>query len=131
MTRKEVQKRIKAYFDSRYGPVLDRNKAPVTDENGNTMYEITNPPTLSGLALWLGLDEREKLTSFTKNKAIIHDVKCAVLKIEEYAEERLFFKDANTAGIKLYLAVNFKRWSGEELNADDDELPQEYNKWAE
>jgi len=131
MKRTEVQRRIKNYFDSRYGPVLDRNRNPVTDENGNVITEIINPPTVSGLALALGLDEREKLTAFTKNKAVLHDVKCAVMRIEEYAEERLFFKDANTAGIKLYLAVNFKRWAGEDIPVEDEELPEEYNKWAE
>lgn len=130
MTRSEAQKRIKEYFDTRRGPMLDKNKNPVTNQNGEIIYETVYPPTLSGLALALGLDEREKLTSFTKNKAILHDVKCAMLKIEEYAEQRLFSKDANTSGIKLYLAVNFKRWCGEELTEEDD-LPQEYNKWAE
>ena len=126
-----MQRRIKAYFDSRYGYVLDKSGNPVYDESGNVLNEITHPPTLSGLALALGLDEREKLTTFTDKADILHDVRCAILKIEEYAEQRLFAKDANTSGIKLYLAVNFKRWSGEDLSQEDLELPQEFNKWAQ
>lgn len=130
MTRQEAQKRIKNYFDSCYGLVLDKNQNPVSDDEGNPVYEVKHPFTLSGLALALGLDEREKLTSFTKNKAILYEVKCAMLRIEQYAEERLFAKESNITGIKLYLAVNFKRWSGQELEQDD-QLPSEFNKWAE
>ncbi len=129
MTKAEAQNRIKAYFDSRYTPLTDRNNMPITDENGKILYEMSRPPTLSGLAVALGLDEREKLMTFTKNPAILREVKLAVLRIEEYAEERLFSKDASTAGVKQYLAVNFRRWSCEA--ADSFELPEEYAKWAE
>ena len=131
MKRDEVQKRIDAYFESRYGPVLDRNHNPVCDSDGNYIYEIVRPPTLSGLALAIGLDSREELTLFTANTAILRDVRRAMLRVEEYAEEKLFSKESNTTGIKLYLAVNFKRWSGEEVTDESEELPDEYNSWAE
>lgn len=129
MTKDEAQKRIKAYFDSRYTPVTNRNNEPITDENGKIVYEMSRPPTLSGLAVALGLDEREKIMTFTKNKAILSEVRRAVLQIEEYAEERLFSKDASTSGIKLYLAVNFRRWA--EQDAESFTLPDEFVKWAE
>ena len=130
MKKDEVKKRINTYFESRYGQVLDRNRNPVYDSEGNPVYEIVRPPTLSGLALAIGLESREALTTFTSNKSILREINKAILQVEEYAEERLFSKESNTAGIKLYLAVNFRRWSGEELEGDD-ELPAEYGSWAE
>lgn len=129
MTKSEVQKRIKAYFDSRYTPMKDRNNVPITDEDGKPVYEMSRPPTLSGLAAALGLDERDKLMTFTKNKAILGEVRRAVLRIEEYAEERLFSKNASTSGIKLYLSTNFQRWS--ERETEKFVLPDELAKWAE
>ncbi|MBQ9940506.1 MAG: hypothetical protein IJO74_03085 [Clostridia bacterium] len=131
MKRQDVQKKINAYFESRYGPVLDKGKNPVMDEAGNIIYEIVRPPTLSGLALCLGLDSREKLTVFTKNKAILSDVNRAILQVEEYAEEKLFSKESNTSGIKLYLAVNFKRWASDDAVQEAEDFPEEYNSWAE
>ena len=130
MKKDEVKKRINTYFESRYGQVLDRNRNPVYDSEGNPVYEIVRPPTLSGLALAIGLESREALTTFTSNKSILREINKAILRVEEYAEERLFSKESNTAGIKLYLAVNFRRWSGEEPEGDD-ELPEEYDSWAE
>lgn len=130
MKKDEVKKRINTYFESRYGQVLDRNRNPVYDAEGNPIYEIIRPPTLSGLALAIGLESREALTTFTSNKSILREINKAILQVEEYAEERLFSKESNTAGIKLYLAVNFRRWSGEEIEGDD-ELPEEYGSWAE
>ena len=71
------------------------------------------------------------MTTFTKNKGVLREIRKAILQVEEYAEERLFSKESNTAGIKLYLAVNFKRWSQDELEGDSEELPEEYSSWAE
>ena len=130
MKKDEIKKRINTYFESRYGQVLDKGRNPVYDADGNPVYEIVRPPTLSGLALAIGLESREELMTFTSNKSIMREIHKAILRVEEYAEERLFSKDSNTAGIKLYLAVNFKRWSGEVLEGDD-ELPEEYCSWAE
>ena len=131
MTKSEAQQKIEAYFSSLEGILRDKNNNPVADSDGNAVYGIIHPPTLTGLALALGLDEREKLLTFTKNKAILSLVKRAMLKTEQYAEEKLFSKDFNTSGIKLFLSVNFKRWSGEELTEEDAQLPEEYNRWAE
>ena len=131
MTKSEAQQKIEAYFSGLEGLLLDKNKNPVADKEGNAVYDTIHPPTLTGLALALGLDEREKLLTFTKNKEILSLVKKAMLKTEQYAEEKLFSKEFNTAGIKLFLSVNFKRWSGEALAEEDAQLPEEFNKWAE
>lgn len=127
----ELKRRIDAYFNSRLAPILDKNGIPVTDEKGEILKKITLPYTLTGLALALGCESREELLSF-EDPEMSRYVKMSVLKVEEYAEERLFSKEASS-GVKLFLAVNFDRWSDNSSTDNSDEdytLPESIGKWS-
>lgn len=68
------------------------------------------PPTVTGLALALGLSSREQLGEF-RTSARRRLIARALMRIEEEAEQRLFTKEYYN-GAKLFLEVNFGRWSG-------------------
>ncbi len=128
-TTKELEKRIEKYFSSRLSPLVDKNGDAVLDDNGKPQMKNTLPYTLTGLALALGLESREALFSFEDEK-MQRLVKMAVLRIEEYAEERLFSKEA-FSGVKLFLSVNFDRWRDSEKESDEDYLlPEEVKEWT-
>lgn len=128
---KEVKKRVEDYFESRLMPTLDKNGSIILDENGEVIKKITLPYTLTGLALALGLDSREALFNFD-DPEINRFLKMAIMRVEEYAEEKLFSKEA-FSGVKLFLSKNFERWSDIEKSDLDEEsysIPDSYSKWT-
>lgn len=128
-TINEVKKRVEEYFSSRLAPITDKNGNPLTDEKGEVIKKVALPYTLTGLALAVGLESREELFSFT-DPEIDRFLRMSVMKVEEYAEERLFSKEA-FSGVKLFLSVNFDRWNDAEDESDDDyALPDEVQKWT-
>ena len=57
-------------------------------------------------------------------------MRMSAMRVEEYAEERLFSKEA-FSGVKLFLAVNFDRWSdGEAVDEGEYELPDSVKGWS-
>lgn len=72
--------------------------------------EKKRPPTVTGLSLALGCDAREELAAYTDRRGEL--IRNALLRIENSAEEKLFSKE-HFSGAKLFLEVNFSRWSGE------------------
>ncbi len=117
MTLSEMKKRVDAYFASRRRPLPDAAGEPVRSRTGEVQFE-EKPPTVTGLALALGLPSREALFGIgdeTKKALVCR----ALLQIEEAAEEKLFFKDS-FAGTKLFLETNFPRWreNGDEAETD-------------
>jgi len=78
-TPKELQKAINRYF----------NKCkPTLDEEGKVID--LNPPTVSGLALFLGFESRQSLYDYQKrNKDFSYIIKRARLTIESHYEEGL------------------------------------------
>ncbi len=128
-TINEVKKRVEEYFSSRLLPATDKNGNILTDEKGEVIKKVALPYTLTGLALAVGLDSREELFSFT-DPEINRFLRMSVMRVEEYAEERLFSKEA-FSGVKLFLSVNFDRWSDAESESDDDyALPDDVQKWT-
>ncbi len=73
--------------------------------------EEKRPPTVTGLSLALGCSAREELLAYTDRRRG-QLVRNALLRIENGAEEKLFSKEY-FSGAKLFLEVNFSRWSGE------------------
>ena len=121
--QKELRERIEGYFASREGTKYDKS--------GNAQ-SVTFPYTVTGLCIALGLNSRDELFSFKDEKMQVL-VNIALLKIEEYAEEKLFSKEAG-AGVKLFLAVNFDRWNDKETASEesfDFLLPDEVVRWSE
>ncbi len=127
-TAQEMEKRIKLYFNSRLSPLVDKNGDAVKDASGKAQMKTVLPYTLTGLALALGLESRDELYSF-KDEKMQRLVKMAILRIEEYAEERLFSKEA-FSGVKLFLSVNFDRWREADDVDEEYVLPEEVKKWT-
>ena len=130
-TLSELKRRVENYFASRLMPVLDKNGNVILDEKGKPVKKIALPYTLTGLALAIGVESREELFNF-KDEEMQRYIKMSVLKVEEYAEERLFSKEA-FSGVKLFLSVNFDRWKN--LDASDSDegeylLPESVQKWT-
>lgn len=111
MTEDLAKKRICAYFASRRVEKRDQEGNVLLNKSGEVLYD-EKPCTVTGLALVLGFSDREALYG-VKNKRIKVLIDRALLKIEEYAEEKLFCKDT-FHGAKLFLEANYKRWQGEE-----------------
>lgn len=103
-----MKEKLEDYFDSRRVVKRDSDGQVIVSKTGEILYE-ERPCTVTGLALALGMTSREELEQVRdqKVKALIDR---ALLKIEESAEEKLFFKDT-AGGAKLFLATNFRRWS--------------------
>ncbi|MBQ9976197.1 MAG: hypothetical protein IJP16_06765 [Clostridia bacterium] len=126
---RELEKRIDKYFKSRLREQIDKNGEVVLDSHGKPIKKQDIPFTLTGLALALGLDSREALYSF-EDEEMQRLVRRAVMRIEEYAEERLFSKDS-FSGVKLFLTVNFDRWQDNDESIEDEYLlPEEAKKWS-
>lgn len=98
-TPEEMQSKIDEYFDSQIGPksiivdgeaLYDKHEQPV-------LQEI--PPTVTGLALFLGFSDRTSLYEY-KNRAGFSDtVKRAITRIENYAENGVMTRDKPTGAI--------------------------------
>ncbi len=129
-TLNELKKRVDGYFESRLAPVTDKNGVPITDECGKIIKKVSLPYTLTGLALAVGCESRDELFTF-EDPEMNRFMKMSVLKVEEYAEERLFNKEA-FSGVKLFLAVNFDRWRDGADTCDEDsyELPESVRGWT-
>ena len=129
-TAVELEKRIQKYFKSRLTHQYGKSGELLKDSKGKAIKKQELPYTLTGLALALGLDSREALFEF-KDLEMQRIVKMAIMKIEEYAEEKLFSKEA-FSGVKLFLTVNFERWQDKDTDDIDDEytIPEEAKKWS-
>lgn len=129
-TLNELKKRVKEYFESRLAPVTDKNGIPMTDADGEIIKKVALPYTLTGLALAVGCESREEMFAFKKEE-MNRFMKMSAMRVEEYAEERLFNKEA-FSGVKLFLAVNFDRWGGGESDVSDDdyEIPDSVKEWT-
>ena len=126
LTEETVKKRIQAYFESRKVPRRGAEGEILLGKGGEILFD-ERPCTVTGLALALGFSQREELEGI-KNKKIKALVNRALLRIEEYAEEKLFFKDT-FHGAKLFLEANYKRWQGEV--AEENTSLGIFTAWAE
>ena len=82
-TAEELQEKIDQYFKEEVGMEIrndEKNKKPVI---------IQKPPTVSGLALYLGFANRASIYDYEKNGKFTHTVKRAIGRVEEYAEKGL------------------------------------------
>lgn len=124
----KIRAAIDAYFASRKTPQRAKDGTLLLDEDGAPIYEITRPLTVTGLARALGFTSREEMMA-VKDKKSAEAIASALLAIEEYAEEKLFYKES-FSGTKLFLSVNFERWRAEDRAADADPFPEGFDNWA-
>ena len=105
----EMQIKIDEYFDVCNGkPFLDDNGNPAFSDKGIPLY-ITppRPPTMCGLALYLGFASRQSLLDYkAKNSQYLDTITRAKSRVEEYAETRLYDRDGSR-GAEFNLRTNF------------------------
>lgn len=109
-TADQMQELIDKYFKSCEGKVLKDDEGEIIfDKYGRPVIIDQKPPTICGLALALGFSSRQTLLNYQDKDKFMDTITRAKLKIEEYAESRLFDKDG-VNGSKFTLINNFKGW---------------------
>ncbi len=105
----EMQEKIDAYFRECEGEkALDENGNPILTKYGYLYKKDPKPPTVTGLALALGLSGRQALLNYQGKPEYMDAITRAKVRCEEYAESRLYDKEGAN-GAKFSLANNF-RW---------------------
>lgn len=103
----EMQEKIDAYFASCERELLrDADGNPVLNKNGEPVYVGGRPMTIQGLALALGFTSRQSLLNYKAKREFVDTVTRARLRVEQYAAERLFDRDAQR-GAQFTLAYGF------------------------
>lgn len=98
-TAAEMETRIDAYFDE-----CEQKKVP---------------PTVTGLALYLGFRSRQALLNYQGRKQFNDSVTRAKTRCEAYAESRLYDHEG-VRGAMFSLSNNFKGWADKpEKQAED------------
>lgn len=82
-TVEELEAAIKEYFNSRQLQVM--------------------PPTVAGLALWLGFEDRRSIYDYKDRPAFSHTIKKAITAMEDYAEQRLLVGEGSSTGAIFWL----------------------------
>lgn len=116
---KKLEEAIEEYFEACEG-------TPVRDEDGELLvykgvivYKDRKPPTISGLAYWLGFKSTQSLFDYQKEEKFSAIITRAKLRIESYLEERLMDRDGQR-GAEFNLRCNFKWNDKQDMNNDDD-----------
>ena len=103
----EMQEKIDAYFASCEPELLrDGDGTPMLNKNGEPVYVGGRPMTIQGLALALGFTSRQSLLNYEAKREFVDTVTRARLRVEQYAAERLFDRDAQR-GAQFTLAYGF------------------------
>ncbi len=89
-TPEELEERIDNYFttECKTVPILDEDGNVLTTKMGKPMIEY-NPPTMAGLALYLGFADRQSLYDYKKKEKFSYVIRRAIARMEEYAEKQL------------------------------------------
>ena len=118
----EMQTKIDAYFADCKGEVVtDKCGEPILNKYGEPVVLGAKPLTVTGLALALGFTTRQALLNYQGRGEYKAIIEAAKLKIENYAEMRLYDKDGCN-GARFNLQNNFRAW--------DADKPQDNGKKA-
>ena len=122
-TPEAMQEAIDKYFaDCEGHPLTDDNGQVVLNKYGEPVYIGVKPLTVTGLALALGLSSRQALLDYQGRGKYREIVQAAKLRIENYAETRLYDKDGWN-GARFNLQNNFKKWDADKSASDDKKAP--------
>lgn len=98
-TPEELANECEAYFDYIQGEyeekdveVFDNNKNDFVIEKHKDWIRYPVPPTINGLALFLGFADKSSLYDYRDRKEFFHPIKRALTLIEKNHEEGLFSK---------------------------------------
>lgn len=109
----ELQEKIDKYFEECEGTLyVDSNGVPILTKWGQEIRIGRKPPTITGLALAVGLNSRQALLNYQGRAEFNDTITRAKARVEEYTESRLFDKDGSN-GAQFSLRNNFKGWNGE------------------
>lgn len=122
-TPEEMQEKIDGYFKECEGhPLVDDDGNAVMDKFGYPIITGQKPLTVTGLALALGFTTRQSLLNYQhRSKRFQEIIERAKLRIENYAEMRLYDRDGSN-GAKFNLQNNFKHWNADK-EKDDGKYP--------
>lgn len=113
-TPEALKEKCDAYFEWCDGTLLkDDDGHPVLTKFGEPVYIDRHPPTMTGLARFLGFKSRQSLKNCRmRGKAFNEVIMDARMRIETFCEEQLFTRDG-VNGAKFSLAANFNGWKEE------------------
>ena len=138
MSPEHLQSMIDEYFESCNGPLLDRYGNLVYDKDGRLVKTQVQPWTVSGLALYLGIDTTtlkqyrlgrvddllDKMQADTDDILTFSKVVLrARQKIESYAEKRLYDRDGQMGA--RFVLDNCFGWLARKEQAEIDKITQE------
>ena len=114
-TPEELQAAVDRYFESCKGvPAFDKDGMPITNRSGLQRYTGGKPPTLSGLALFLGYKNRQTFTrQKNRNEEFRDIVLTAHLRCEEFWE-RALMDESSYDGASFILLTAFG-WSKKKI----------------
>lgn len=119
----EMQEKIDAYFEDCKGhPLTDNDGQIVFNKYGEPIFVDVKPMTVTGLALALGFTTRQALLNYQGRAAYKAIIETAKLRIENYAEMRLYDKDGMN-GARFNLQNNFRHWDADKAAQDDKKAP--------
>jgi len=127
-TPEEMQAKIDEYFATQIGrrPMLDINGKQVYSKSGVPLFD-EEPPTVSGLALYLGFTDRTSFYEYKTRAAFSDTVKRAITRIEHYAECGVLMRDKPTGSI---FWLKNHGWRAEEETKVDVNLPADWKRIA-
>lgn len=106
-TAAELQAAVDAYFDSCQGHYRrDDSGGYVLDRSGRPILDGAAPLTMTGLQIALGFRSRQSLVDYRGRREFSDIIQRARLRVEQYAEERLFDRDGY-AGAAWVLSTAF------------------------
>lgn len=119
-TPDEFEKKIDEYFKYCEGELaLDADGQPRFTRDGLPCYlRAPSPPTMTGLALYLGFTSRQALLNYKpRGSAYFDALTRARSRVEAYAEARLYDRDGQR-GAEFNLKCNFG-WGAANNDGDD------------
>lgn len=118
----ELQAAVDRYFESCRGHYRrDDSGAYVLDRCGRPIIDGATPITISGLRAALGFRSRQSLSDYRGRGEFCHVVERARLRVENYAETRLFDRDGYS-GAAFVLKTAFG-WGREGSQSDGQSVP--------
>lgn len=104
---KAMEKAIDDYFIECEGELMrDTDGTIIYNRNIQPVYINRKPPTVSGLAYYLGFASTQSLFDYSKDERFSVIITRAKLRIEAYLEERLMDRDGQR-GAEFNLRCNF------------------------
>lgn len=115
---KKMEESIEEYFKNCEGKPVYDDDGKLMVYKGSVVYTGCKPPTVSGLAYWLGFQSTQSLFDYQKDDKFSAIITRAKLRIESYLEERLMDRDGQR-GAEFNLRCNYG-WNDKKENANDD-----------